>query len=131
MPHEYILLDPPGYKRCDEPGFHWYINGSSLLAKICHPDGCAPVPATRLFNPAKSDWLLPRPLQFEPDWLKDRDTILHLYVLKESDWTFSPEITLKALSYFDDGDLRELPEDLKSRLVTAVREVDLDNLPSL
>lgn len=93
MPHEYILLDPPGYKRCDEPGFHWYINGSSLLAKICHPDGCAPVPATRLFNPAKSDWLLPRPLQFEPDWLKDRDTILHLYVLKESDWTFSPEIT--------------------------------------
>ena len=45
--------------------------------------------------------------------------------------TFSPEITLKALSYFDDGDLRELPDDLKSRLVAAVREVDLDHLPSL
>jgi len=45
--------------------------------------------------------------------------------------TFSPEITLKALSYFDDGALRELPEDLKSRLVAAVREVDLDNLPGV
>lgn len=45
--------------------------------------------------------------------------------------SFSPEITLKALSYFDDGDLRELPVELKHRLVKAVREVDLDNLPRL
>jgi len=40
--------------------------------------------------------------------------------------SFNPEITLKALSYFDDGDLRELPERLKLDLVTAVRGVDLD-----
>lgn len=45
--------------------------------------------------------------------------------------TFNPQITLKALSYFDDGDLRQLPEDTKSRLVTAARLVDLDRLPSI
>ena len=43
--------------------------------------------------------------------------------------TFNPQITLKALSYFDDGDLRQLADDLKLRLVTAARSVDLDHLP--
>jgi hypothetical protein len=45
--------------------------------------------------------------------------------------TFNPQITLKALSFFDDGDLRQLPGDMKLRLVTAARNVDLDRLPSL
>ena len=45
--------------------------------------------------------------------------------------SFNPEITLKALSYFDDGNLRDLPEDMKVRLATAAREVDLDNLPTI
>ena len=45
--------------------------------------------------------------------------------------TFNPEVTLKALSYFDDGNLRGLPDDLKHRLVEAAREVDLDHLPVL
>jgi hypothetical protein len=45
--------------------------------------------------------------------------------------TFNPEITLKALSFFDDGDLRLLPEDMKLRLATAAREVDLDHLPGI
>jgi hypothetical protein len=44
---------------------------------------------------------------------------------------FNPEVTLKALSYFDDGNLRELPNDMKLRLVMAAREVDLDHLPDL
>jgi hypothetical protein len=44
---------------------------------------------------------------------------------------FNPEITLKALSFFDDGNLRRLPEPLKARLATAAREVDLDRLPDL
>ena len=43
--------------------------------------------------------------------------------------TFNPEVTLKALSYFDDGNLRELPDDLRLRLVESAREVDLDRLP--
>jgi hypothetical protein len=45
--------------------------------------------------------------------------------------TFNPQITLKALSFFDDGDLRQLPEDMRLRLATAAREVDLDHLPGL
>jgi hypothetical protein len=45
--------------------------------------------------------------------------------------TFNPEVTLKALSYFDDGNLRDLPHDLKLRLVGAARQVDLDHLPVL
>ena len=45
--------------------------------------------------------------------------------------SFNPEITLKALSFFDDGNLHELPDDLKQRLVVAAREVDLDHLPNL
>jgi hypothetical protein len=45
--------------------------------------------------------------------------------------TFNPQITLKALFFFDDGNLRQLPEDMKLRLVTAAREVDLDHLPGI
>ncbi len=45
--------------------------------------------------------------------------------------SFNPEITLKALSYFDDGNLRELPSDMKFRLAAAVKKVDLDHLPSV
>lgn len=45
--------------------------------------------------------------------------------------SFNPEITLKALSYFDDGNLRELPTNMKLRLAGAVSTVDLDDLPRL
>jgi len=45
--------------------------------------------------------------------------------------SFNPQITLKSLSYFDDGDLHSLPEESKIRLVTAARDVDLDQLPVL
>ena len=42
---------------------------------------------------------------------------------------FNPQISLKALSYYGDGNLRTLPQDLKTRLLRAVREVDLARLP--
>lgn len=45
--------------------------------------------------------------------------------------SFNAEITLKALSYFEDGNLRELPTEMKFRLTNAVRRVDLDRLPIL
>lgn len=45
--------------------------------------------------------------------------------------TFNPQITLKALSYFEDGDLKELPSQTKRILQEAVRGVDLGNLPVL
>ena len=45
--------------------------------------------------------------------------------------SFNPEITLKALSYFDDGNLRDLPAEMQVRLAAAVQEVDLDHLPTI
>ncbi|MFY9826261.1 MAG: nucleotidyl transferase AbiEii/AbiGii toxin family protein [Thermoanaerobaculia bacterium] len=42
---------------------------------------------------------------------------------------FNPLLSLKALSYFGDGDLRALPESLKSRLSRAVEKVDSKKLP--
>jgi hypothetical protein len=44
---------------------------------------------------------------------------------------FNPQITLKALCYFEDGNLRGLPADLKRRLVRAVDSVDLGRVPRL
>jgi len=44
---------------------------------------------------------------------------------------FNPQITLKALSFFDDGNLRRLPRATKDRLAKAAREVDLDRLPTI
>ncbi|MBL8250742.1 MAG: nucleotidyl transferase AbiEii/AbiGii toxin family protein [Candidatus Competibacter sp.] len=45
--------------------------------------------------------------------------------------SFNPQITLKALSYFEDGNLKQLPDDLKTRLAMAARAVDLDRLPTI
>jgi hypothetical protein len=44
---------------------------------------------------------------------------------------FNPQITLKALSSFSDGNLRRLPKATKDRLAQAAREVDLDRLPTI
>jgi hypothetical protein len=44
---------------------------------------------------------------------------------------FNPQITLKALIYFDDGGLRKMPASVKRRLISAVRAVDLDKLPRI
>jgi hypothetical protein len=44
---------------------------------------------------------------------------------------FAPQNALKALTYFDEPQLQSLPDDLKQRLVKAVRAVDLDHLPTL
>ncbi|MBF0334495.1 MAG: hypothetical protein HQL40_12755 [Alphaproteobacteria bacterium] len=45
--------------------------------------------------------------------------------------TFNPEVTLKALAYFDDGNLASVPDEVKRRLADAVLAVDLDRLPSI
>jgi hypothetical protein len=36
---------------------------------------------------------------------------------------------LKALSYFEDGNLHRLPQPVRDRLARVAREVDLDHLP--
>ena len=42
---------------------------------------------------------------------------------------FNPEITLKALSYYGDGNLKTLPRAVRDRLSVAEKTVDLDRLP--
>jgi len=42
---------------------------------------------------------------------------------------FNPQITLKALSFFDDGNLRQLPKATRDHLAQAARTADLDRLP--
>jgi Nucleotidyl transferase AbiEii toxin, Type IV TA system len=44
---------------------------------------------------------------------------------------FSPLNALKALTYFEEPELQSLPKELKQRLITAVRAIDLDLLPNL
>jgi hypothetical protein len=44
---------------------------------------------------------------------------------------FNPQLTLKALSFFGDGNLHRLPRDVQDRLARAAREVDLDRLPAI
>ena len=43
--------------------------------------------------------------------------------------SFNPMLTLKALSFFDDGDLNILPKKIKQNLIHAVATVDLIHLP--
>ena len=44
---------------------------------------------------------------------------------------FEPQITVKALTYFGDGDLPTLPTEVRQRLVAAATAVDLDALPRI
>jgi Nucleotidyl transferase AbiEii toxin, Type IV TA system len=44
---------------------------------------------------------------------------------------FNPQLTLKALSFFGDGDLPSLPARVRERITGAVKAVDLDRLPVL
>ena len=44
---------------------------------------------------------------------------------------FNPQIALKALSFFGEGNLRRLSKAIKDRLARAVREVDLNRLPTI
>jgi hypothetical protein len=44
---------------------------------------------------------------------------------------FNPQITLKSLTYFEDGTVGKIPRAMRARLVEAVRAVDLDRLPAL
>ena len=44
---------------------------------------------------------------------------------------YNPLTTMKALTYFEDGDVASLPEPCKARLVAAARAVDFARIPKL
>jgi hypothetical protein len=45
--------------------------------------------------------------------------------------SFNPLLTLKALTFFGDGDLHRVPGDVRQRLAAAVKGVDLEHIPAL
>jgi hypothetical protein len=45
--------------------------------------------------------------------------------------SFNPQVSLKALCYFEDGSQRTLPQEMKDRLARAASAVDLDRLPAI
>lgn len=45
--------------------------------------------------------------------------------------SYSPELSLKALAYYGDGNLPKLPQPVRDRLAAAVAAVDLDYLPAI
>jgi hypothetical protein len=45
--------------------------------------------------------------------------------------SFNPQSTLKAMCYFEDGNVSLLGKDVRSRLVKAAKSVNLDKLPEL
>lgn len=45
--------------------------------------------------------------------------------------TYNPLLSLKALTHFDDGDLRELPQESQARLTHAAAAVNIGSLPSM
>jgi hypothetical protein len=68
----YVELDPSGYYRVDEPGFSWSWSGRKLL------EGYSQHEYHKRFvgafhNPPNSDWILPTPRQWQPDWYRSVD----------------------------------------------------------
>ena len=44
---------------------------------------------------------------------------------------YNPLLSVKALTFFEEGDVKKLPPEVKQRLVNAVRRVDLEHLPMI
>jgi hypothetical protein len=44
---------------------------------------------------------------------------------------FNPQLTLKSLCFFGDGNLRDIPREIQDRLAAAVNAVDLNQLPKV
>ncbi|HPW22163.1 MAG TPA: hypothetical protein PLE61_15290 [Vicinamibacterales bacterium] len=81
-----LVLDPPGYYRAEEPGFHWYITGRKV-AEIWDGLPSTGKPPFWMFSPDGSQWLLPWPLQWTPGWYADPR--LGNYVCRLANWVFA------------------------------------------
>lgn len=68
----YAVLDPDGYYRVDEPGFHWSWSGRKILEGYSQHEYHKRFAAT-FHNPPDSDWILPTPRQWQPDWYRSSD----------------------------------------------------------
>lgn len=89
MGRYYALLDPP-YPRTDEPGWMWSWRGGQVLRAFAEEEYHARFAATA-YNPPGTDWILPRPRQWNPDWYRDAGFTDAL--LGKDLWTFASGIS--------------------------------------
>ena len=90
-----VILDPAGYSRVKEPGLSYEITGDELLRRWSAGEqlgGGAMIGELHLYNPPGSEWIMPRPRQFEADWTKNT-LVLDDHVLTTSEWSFATGIT--------------------------------------
>lgn len=87
MDRLYLKLDPGGYTRLSEPGWDHTYNADAL-ATYFHRDQVGPgyVPS-KFYSPPGSEWIMPIPRQWHPDWYKDPR--LGQHVIRQADWTFA------------------------------------------
>ncbi len=98
----FIRLDPEGYYRVDEPGFEYLIYGSDLLRKLGAAANGVKGQAHFFYNPPGSEWMLPTPLQFDPDWqrgIEGSGSTLGDHVLPKASWAFAGGITSYEFEY--------------------------------
>lgn len=64
----FIELDPEGYDRLEEHGFSKSWTGADLMEWLSTTRAADQLIKGNFWNPPKSQWVLPRPKQFDPDW---------------------------------------------------------------
>lgn len=83
----FIELDPDGYYRLEEVGRTERWTGAELAGRLPDQGATYKLRHGNFWNPPGTEWLLPKPRQFQPDWYKDGRLGDHL--LRMSAWTFA------------------------------------------
>jgi hypothetical protein len=109
MGRHWIQFDPANYTYCSEPGFHLPLSGSDFLAPLVPDSKQAPLYARLFHNPPGSDWLLPWPRQFNPEWFKDDRLSDHVTPL--ADWTFATGVVAREFEPTRRGDGTTYPDN--------------------
>src|SRR5687768_4224 len=93
MGRYFIKLDPSGYNYPSEPGFDFELTGAEWLQQMAAtPDQIAvSAYAANFWNPPGTPWVMCKPKQLNPDWVRDGD--LGDYVIPKADWTFMSGLT--------------------------------------
>lgn len=91
MGRYFIRLDPSGYYKRGEHGFDYEMTGSEWLRQLV-PDRDQVYQSTSgFYSPPGFPWVMCRPRQLNPDWL--RDSRLANHVMRKELWSFASGIT--------------------------------------
>lgn len=114
-----ITLDPSGYMRAVEPGFHWSISGRELHRLFLSKDAGTGADQARFINPEGTEWILTSPRQWSAGWHASDD--LAGYVIRRSKWAFAGGVTTGdwSQSHRADGENNEANEWVEIRKIPA------------